>query len=75
MPSFIQGLEITVLGMGVVLLALWCLSLFVGLMTKFVQKSTNRGRGTEARELAAVVAAVSAVVPPERIKSIDIKKI
>jgi Na+-transporting methylmalonyl-CoA/oxaloacetate decarboxylase gamma subunit len=75
MPSIIQGLEITVLGIGVVLLALWGLSLLVGLMSKFVQKGTNRGRGTETKQLAAVIAAISAVVPPERIKSIDIKRI
>ena len=74
MPSMIRGLQITVLGMGVVLLALWSLSLIVGLMSKIVQKGTNRGRGDSA-ELAAVVAAVSAVVPPERIKTIDTKRI
>lgn len=73
--SIILGLEITVLGMGVVLLALWILSLVVGLMSKIVQKSEARKAGADTKELAAVVAAVSSVVPPERIKSINIKRI
>lgn len=75
MPSIIVGLQITVLGMGVVLLALWSLSLIVSLMSTIVQKCTNRRKGADEKELAAVVAAVSAVIPPERIKSLDIKRI
>lgn len=39
MSAFVQGLQITVLGIGIVLLALWGLSLVVDLMSRFLEKA------------------------------------
>jgi Na+-transporting methylmalonyl-CoA/oxaloacetate decarboxylase gamma subunit len=75
MSAFVQGLQITVLGIGIVLLALWGLSLVVDLMSRFLEKGSNIEAGAESEEIAVVTAAISAVIPPERIRAIDIKRI
>jgi Na+-transporting methylmalonyl-CoA/oxaloacetate decarboxylase gamma subunit len=75
MSAFVQGLQITVLGMGIVLLALWGLSLIIEFVSRFVQKDVDIKTGAESEEIAVVTAAISAVIPPERIRAIDIKRI
>ena len=63
----VEGL---LLGIVITLLALWLLPLLV----RKLFNRTDAEQGTETKEMAAIVAAISAVVPPERIKSIDIKR-
>ena len=67
MSSMVEGL---LLGIVITLLALWLLPLLV----RKLFNRTDAEQGTETKEMAAIVAAISAVVPPERIKSIDIKR-
>jgi hypothetical protein len=63
----VEGL---LLGIVITLLALWLLPLLV----RKLFNRTDAEQGTETKEMAAIVAAISTVVPPERIKSIDIKR-
>ena len=55
MSAFVQGLQITVLGIGIVLLALWGLSM-VDLCQDFC-KGSNIEAGAESEEIAVVTAA------------------
>ena len=50
----VQGLQITVLGIGIVLLALWGGALVVDLSVKILEKGSNIEAGAESEEIAVV---------------------